>query len=155
VEVWFPGVGWVSSDPTAGARRATARWSDLASLGRNPFALGLVGLLVCALVVVGLLRRRRRVGSPSVSSGPPAPRRAVPAELAAAFARLEAALVSAGAGRRPVETVAELGRRVDAVEPLSVLERALYAKDPPSRAECAEAAAALDRVSTALLSVQA
>jgi hypothetical protein len=100
------------------------------------------------------VRRRRRVPSPAASPVAPAPRRKVPVELAAAFARLEAALVSAGAGRRPAETVAEVGRRVDAVQPLSVLERALYAKDPPSRAECAEAAAALDRVSTRLLSVQ-
>jgi len=32
-----------------------------------------------------------------------------------------------------------------------VLERALYAKVPPTRAECGHAASTLDRVSTAVL----
>jgi transglutaminase-like putative cysteine protease len=161
VEVWFPGVGWVSSDPTAGARRATDWWSDLAAIGRrlvgNPWLLGIAVLVVLGAVslgVVALVRRRRSRGA---ETGPVrAPGRQVPAELAAAFARLEAALAEAGRARHPTETVAALGSRIEPGDvPLQqafdVLERALYAKEPPTRAECGHAASTLDRVSTSVL----
>jgi protein-glutamine gamma-glutamyltransferase len=160
VEVWFPGVGWVSSDPTAGARRATAWWSDLASLGRRVagepalLALCVAGLLGLAggIVVLVLRRRRAPAVAPVARAGPA---RVLSSELAAAFARLESALAEAGNARRPAETVAALGDRVapDAAvrAAFAVLERALYARTPPSRAECGVAARELDRASTRVL----
>jgi len=156
VEVWFPGVGWVSSDPTAGARQATAWWSDLATLARRVGPWGAVGAaLVAVLVGWWLVRRRGRRRSGVVAAPPPPRGREVPAELAEAFARLEAALAEAGQARRPSETVAALGARVSVDEGVrrafGVLERALYARTPPSRAECGTAAGSLDRAAAAVL----
>jgi hypothetical protein len=153
VEVWFPGVGWVSSDPTAGSRQATQWWSDLASLARRVGVLGAV-LAVVALLVGGwwVVRRRR-----SVVVGPspgPARGREVPAELAEAFARLEAALAEAGQARRPSETVAALGARVSVDEGVrrafGTLDRALYARTPPTRSECGTAASSLNRAAASV-----
>jgi transglutaminase-like putative cysteine protease len=162
VEVWFPGVGWVSSDPTAGARLYSAWWSDLAALWRwlavNPWRLALalvvVGGLVVGVALLAAWRRSRSRGG--VTEAPPPSGREVPAELAAAFARLEAALAEAGRERRPTETVAALAVRVGAGDrpvrdALAVLERALYAAVPPSRSECGTAAGHLDRVSARVL----
>ena len=154
VEVWFPGVGWVSSDPTAGARAATAWWSDLAGLARRAWLWAAAGAVLVAGLVGWCLVRRRR--SAAVVPGPPAASgREVPAELAEAFARLEAALAEAGRARRPTETVAALGARVSVDEGVRrafvVLERALYARTPPSRAECGTAAGSLNRAAAAVL----
>jgi protein-glutamine gamma-glutamyltransferase len=154
VEVWFPGYGWVNSDPTPAAtaddswwgRRWTA-WSATArSWLRGSLAFGrrhwMSASLVAGAVVAGgflvvpLLSRRGRESPPS----------RVDPELAAAFARLEADLVTVGAARAPTETVAMLAARLpgDLHEPLSVLERALYAATPPTREEARRAALQLD-----------
>jgi hypothetical protein len=156
VEVWFPGVGWVSSDPTAGARQATQWWSDLATLARRVGPWGALGVaLVAGLVGSWLVLRWRRRRSPGAAVPAPPRGREVPAELAEAFARLESALAAAGRARRPSETVAALGSRVSVDEGVrrafGVLERALYARTPPSRAECGTAAGSLDRAAAAVL----
>jgi hypothetical protein len=102
---------------------------------------------------VWFVRRRRR--SAALPAPSEAPSRTVPEELAEAFTRLEAALAEAGRARRPTETVAALGDRVspDAAvrEAFGVLERALYARTPPSSSECGVAAGELDRASALVL----
>jgi transglutaminase-like putative cysteine protease len=172
VEVWFPGVGWVTSDPTPAAPPVTSRWQSWLSAGRSFVAAPatwLSGLLVLLLAVVGLRRRRQRS---SRSMDVAEPGRQLDPDLVAAFAWLEAGLGAQGRGRAPNETVTALARRLSEAEALveksgenpsgpatggipgstsamslhqalSVLERALYAAQPPSRAECLAAAAAM------------
>ena len=136
VEVWFPSVGWVNSDPTPPGDASTS-WFERAStwLGRAlrqagthwPLVLSVVAatVLVGTGVVLVVVRLRR--------PEPPAP--TVDPDLAAAFVRLQADLEAVGAGRDPTETVGMLARRLpaDLRQPLLVLERALYAPTPPTR----------------------
>jgi hypothetical protein len=163
VEVWLPGRGWTSSDPTAGAPLAISAgqrvWASATRPAVRAVALVVVlGLGAAALVAVGVavafrLRRPGRAGA----AGRRAPSAAVP--LLAAFERLEAALRQAGQGRPESETLAELAGRLP--DPpgqdgatgaaLGVLERVLYGPVLP-RAERARAAAdVLDRVAAQLL----
>jgi hypothetical protein len=170
-EVWFPGTGWVTSDPTPAAVETQAWWKPMwdavRSLVRRALTWIVVALLVLLALVAGLLRR-------SLRSGPPAPSGPdLDPDLAAAFARLEAALRAEGRPRAESETVAALAQRLAwpvARDPasdrlsdrvlnpgsgpalaqtlpiaLNVLERALYAPEPPSRRECLAAAAVIDR----------
>lgn len=154
VEVWFPGAGWVNSDPTPAATAGHSwwdrAWTSVSTTTRAWFlgALGFlrghaIGLALVAavavaggLVVVPLVRSGRRGAS----------RSRVDAELAAAYARLEADLATAGRARAPAESLAMLAARLpdDLREPLTVLERALYAPSPPTREEARRAAAMLD-----------
>jgi transglutaminase-like putative cysteine protease len=146
VEAWFPGVGWVTSDPTppgaldrhwydglvSGLRSATAAVRRL-FLVQGPWlplvVIALVGAAVGAPTVVRFLRAGRR-----------RPDSALDPALAAAFARLERSLRAAGAPRGPDETVAALAGRLD-LPALLVLERALYGPVPPAP-EASRAAAA-------------
>jgi protein-glutamine gamma-glutamyltransferase len=153
VEVWFPGVGWVTSDPTPAEPASTSWWkgwqNGARSLAAAP-ATRITGMLLLVLAVVGLLRWRRRRRSRPVDLVPAG--RQVDPDLAAAFAWLEAGLGAQGRGRAATETVGALAQRLTRAEELApgsldqafaVLERALYASQPPSRAECLAAAAAM------------
>jgi hypothetical protein len=144
VEVWFPGVGWVNSDPTPASVVTPARWRSTLDTIRQ-----LIGtpvswiLLACAiaLLVAFVLHRHRNRAVAAPDRG-----RTVDRELAAAFAELEAELTAQGRGRAPNESVAALSRRLPSESlnrALEVLERALYAPLPPSRNECQDAAAAI------------
>ena len=177
VEVWIPGEGWVSSDPTAGTTTASS-WTDrlVDRLTGSPLALAALFLACCVLVVLIVLgvrrwRRRNQPDTPAADVGRSAPRPAVP-ELLAAFARLERALVTAGTPRLARETLGDLAERIrpvlappspepggeverpvvtatdDAVE---VLQRALYGPVTPTRAEVRTAADTLDRVAARIL----
>jgi hypothetical protein len=154
VEVWFPGIGWVTSDPTPAAPQQRAWWQPFRNAAdrvrREPLRSGLLVLSGVAVAVAasGLVRRRRFRRS---GAGEPTIPRLDPA-LAKAFARLEARLQVEGRPRAASETVATLSRRLardgedpELMEALHLLQRALYALPPPSEAECLRAAAALDR----------
>jgi transglutaminase-like putative cysteine protease len=164
VEVWLPGLGWATSDPTPASVEQESWWQSwwkeirttLLSLLTRPltWVIG-AGVLVLALVI-GLLAvrrsRRRRAAEARAAL-------TVDADLAAAFERLEVALRESGRPRAPSETVSALAgrlrmerlragplqRETDISDALEVLERALYAAAAPSREECLAAAAAMDR----------
>jgi hypothetical protein len=164
VEVWFPGVGWVTSDPTPAAAESESRWQSIRKalrslVDRPAVRIGAVILLLLmsAVGVLLLLAFRRRLQLATVDD-PTA--RTLDADLAAAFARLESDLRAEGRPRAANETVAALSRRLaqqrqsEQLEPLPdpalgralrVLERALYAQQPPSRQECLTAATAMDQ----------
>jgi hypothetical protein len=154
VEVWYPGTGWVPSDPTAGAslaqdvpgsspmallKRALASWG-----GRLLLAVGLVLLAGVLALAARALRRRRpvhvTVGSPGAAAGP----------LLAAFARLERALAETGSPRRPSDSLRDMAWRLPrsaaTQHALATLERAVYGSRPPAAAEALAAEEELDRL---------
>jgi len=161
VEVWYPGVGWVSSDPTAGATPAESSGSWLSRVtaaiskalatgrGRALIAAGLVTVVVAAWGVWWLVRRRRavrRTAPRSVVFGGP---------LLSAFGRLEVAMATTGQASPPAETLSELSgrlsRRPEETWALDVVERACYSGSPPSAQEEHLAAVAIDAIATRLL----
>lgn len=161
VEVWIPGHGWVSSDPTAGSALAAAAdqslvqkllagWNRLWSSdsGRRTLAIGLVLLAFVAGAIAFPLRRRR-----AVAVRRDAEARGVSLEPLAAFARYRAALCADGHQLGPGDGVAEVRRLV--TEPalltaLVIVERTLYASTlPPGHVRVATAEL-LDRRTAAL-----
>jgi hypothetical protein len=153
VEVWFPGVGWVTSDPTPAAAPTRSWWQPVRDAVRALDPAAWIGVAVLLILVAAfgwsLFRRRSR----RVATADPDVRYLDP-DLAAAFAGLEAALLAQGRPRAQDETVAALARRLTAenrpgekalAQALLVLERALYAPRPPSRPECLAAATAIDQ----------
>lgn len=156
VEVWYPGVGWSPSDPTAGAVLADGRgsWLDRLDnlLTKAQDQLGvIVGLLVATFAVWGLwalARRRRR----HRDDAPAAPTRSA---VLAAFERLETALERAGKPRAPAESVSELGERLRPSQgfaaALTLVERECYAGRRPPAAETQQAVQAIDQLTSQLL----
>ncbi len=155
VEVYYPGIGWSASDPTAGAALAPA--PEQSALSRalsavQAFAAGpggrlllAVGLLLVALVGVGvvwglrwLARRRARREAGRQRVGP----------VLAAFLRLQESRDRTGSRSPPAETLAELAFRLppDSRTAVTVLERECYAAQPPSEAEVQAAIATFDRL---------
>jgi protein-glutamine gamma-glutamyltransferase len=120
LEVWYPGFGWMASDPTFGVPHADGAsntfllepvgrfigdhvptaFRNLGSLGSAPAAVARAALLVLAigLTVAFVSRARRRPRSDDPAS--------------AAWLRVEAALAREGFVRRPSETATEFVRRV-------------------------------------------
>ncbi len=154
VEVWIPGVGWATSDPTAGAIAANPALDPFGAAGRwlqavlahpaQRLALALL-IVLGAMLVVGLVTwaarpRRRAAEQVPATSG------ARIVEPFAAFARLERRLAAVGLPRRSNETPVELLDRLpDAARgPLEVVEQASYAPRPPAPGDVAAASAALD-----------
>lgn len=157
VEVWYPGVGWAASDPTAGstlagdgwAHRLAAWWQHAGSRLLLAVALLLVtglGGVSWRLGRAALRSRRRRRGAasgPAQAAGAAAP----PPPVLAAFGRLEEALAGVGAARAPTESVRELAARPDlhpVAGALAVVERASYAARLPLGAEADSAVQSLD-----------
>jgi hypothetical protein len=157
VELWVPGVGWVSSDPTAGAqlaetgaagfrRRFAADVSRLLKQltqvpGGRPALAG--GLLVLAVLASALLNRRplrRESKRPGQSARSPGP-------ALSAFLRLDERL--GARRRRAAESLRELGTRLDPslAQALAVVERECYGPGEPEPAEVRAAVAVLDRAS--------
>ena len=157
VEVWFPRIGWVASDPTAGTTPAAAATSRVdrvvAALGRlaatawgRLWLAGILAVAVLAVPAVRALTRRRRptraVTAPRASGGP----------LVTAYGRFETALAAAGTPRQPWEGLEDLADRLPAAAPaLRTVSRGLYGAAAPSAAESRAATEALDRLSAALL----
>ena len=158
VEVHLDGIGWVSSDPTAGARRAEPTAADrlldalLDALrsqpGRLLLALGLVAGAALVAAVVWVLGRRR--GRAAAEPGAPAADRSA---LLAAYARLELALAEDGRARAPAESLRELAQRLPpgAWPALTVVERAAFGRGPVTSAEAHRAVDELDAVTTSVL----
>ena len=159
VEVWYPGFGWVASDPTAGAQLATGTGSLLT---RVDALLRLVqdreGLLAASGALFALLgmawwAARRRTRSPAAS---PASRS--PSPVVHAFLRLEAALERVGTPRAPAESLSELASRLPAEPPvaeaMAVLEQVCYSGRAPDAQSVQEAARAIDDVAAGLLGAE-
>jgi transglutaminase-like putative cysteine protease len=159
VEVFYPGVGWSPSDPTAGVALASggAKGSARARLNRvvNSVVrtaesvpggrLGLSGLLVLAAVGIAGLAQRSRPRRRDRAERPadPAPLTASGPALAA-FLRYDERLGEQR--RRPQESLAELARRLDEAprSALAVVEAECYGASPPPDAHTA--AEVLDRL---------
>jgi transglutaminase-like putative cysteine protease len=157
VEVWYPRVGWVASDPTAGAALADTSGSLLTrvdqllrSVQHHAGRSLLIGALL-ALAAAGLVWARRR----RVPTGLPATMPRVTSPLVAAFVRLESALDRAGTPRAPAESLNELALRLPAdpslSDALAVLELVCYSGRAPTVSEVQDAARAIDDATAGLL----
>jgi transglutaminase-like putative cysteine protease len=172
VEVYSPGVGWVASDPTAGAvlskphpslASKVSSWLRHAldsTAGRAVLAVLLVllvGVIAVALrFATRVVRRRRSAAAPLDARS----------RLLAALGRLETALAADGRPHEPGETLSELAirLRIDAVsaspavavsaaaaaDALAVLARETYSPRGPTPPERASAAAALETYAVAV-----
>jgi protein-glutamine gamma-glutamyltransferase len=158
VEVWYPGVGWSPSDPTAGSTLAAdSAASLLSTLWHNVYdsaaSRALLALAVGAFALFAgwALRWARRVGTGRAGL------RAEPASgpLVEAFRRLERALAASGRPRQPSETISELSHRVPPIgsAALETLERACYGPGELSAQEADEAVGGLDDLTRGLAEV--
>jgi transglutaminase-like putative cysteine protease len=142
VEVFYPGIGWSPSDPTAGAQlahpragldaRARAAYHRLlAALPGGKVALAaLIALVALLAISVRLPRRTRRRRGPTR-----------PGPVLAAYLPLEA-------GRGDGETPGEHLRRTTGIgaDTVATLEQELYGPAPPTPAAVAAAVGELQRV---------
>jgi protein-glutamine gamma-glutamyltransferase len=157
VEVWYPGIGWAASDPTAGTRLADTGLRDRVSswlhgaMGRLILAGGLLVAATLAAVLVWWVRRRARRASHGRGDPEPAVRQLPP--VLAAFDRLQRALDEAGTPRRPAESVGELAQRPalrQVAGALAVVERTSYGAHAPFGAEADEAERTLNELASRL-----
>jgi hypothetical protein len=143
VEVWQPGSGWLTSDPTpSGGTVAVAgpgrSLTDLAhkvmSSTRTRWLVAggllLLGVLVAAVVLLVGRRRRRRTLVTPVDRGSMDP---LAWAVSTALDELCRALKEAGRPSAPAETVAELARRVPEVSPRAFVtaEKVMYGRRLP------------------------
>ena len=162
-EVWYPGSGWSSSDPTAGAqlvpgtagasfrqRLAARAAAVLRTAQRGPGGkAGLAAELVFAALMAGLVARQSRrwrtvrAARTGIAAGRPVADPGRPG--LAAFYRWNDRL--GPSGRRPDETLNEMGRRLGPGPSgsLVVVENECYAPTPDPAASD-RAATALDRL---------
>ena len=159
VEVFYPGVGWASSDPTAGVALATSagggslrsrlvagvnsvvRTAESLPGGRLGLAVVLVLTALGSAALRGLHRRRRPASDVTSYDRPVVP---VAGPALAAFLRYDERLGERR--RRPAESLGELAARLDP-EPcsaLAVVEAECYGASPPADAH--RAAELLDRL---------
>jgi protein-glutamine gamma-glutamyltransferase len=162
VEVWYPGIGWSPSDPTAGSTLAqsgaptfaSTLWHDIFdSAVSRALAAVVVGLL--ALLGVAALRWARRKRRLAVARAAAAGTTAGAGPVLLAFRRLERALADTGRARRPGETVAELARRLpaDSAGALATLQRECYSAAEVPDDEAVQAADTLDGLARTLAEV--
>jgi transglutaminase-like putative cysteine protease len=164
VQVFYPGVGWVNSDPTAGAVLQTTAPSLRQRIGASMkrlwhgfpggrfgavIALALAVVLGTALSTIGRawLRRRRRYAGVDRGRGGDGP-------ILTAYLGLDIALHGVERARAPSESLGELAGRLggfvatpgEVASAIRCLERETYGVDPPSAAESAAAVAVFDRL---------
>jgi transglutaminase-like putative cysteine protease len=150
VEVWLPGTGWASSDPTAGAAldaphdslvTQLRKWVDSLPGGRYTVA-AVLGLLAIGVAVWVLRRYRRAALAPVVEM------RSYGA-AADAYRRLQVRLRAKGLQRLPQETVRDHAWRLRAdaelQSALAVVEDECFAAEAPAEARSVAAAEELDR----------
>jgi transglutaminase-like putative cysteine protease len=141
VEVYYPGVGWSPSDPTAGVPLADTppRHQSLVSRAFNAMASAIPGgrialavLGAVLLVAVGWMTRRsvvgRGLGGRRAATGPPGP-------VLSAFLRMTRNR-HGPPPRAPAETARQYLSRVGGVRPdvvaaVDALEQELYGERPP------------------------
>jgi len=131
VEVWFPDVGWVTSEATSGSGTGEGFWESVNSAFNRAmqdladalvaFVVGVVGPVVLAVVLLvlwlfrrpllRLLGRWRSRSARREVRAPPDPAR-FDDELRKAFARLESVLAARGEARGGSETLNSLRDRV-------------------------------------------
>jgi transglutaminase-like putative cysteine protease len=143
VEVYYPGVGWVPTDPTAGVRLA----ATVASHRSGPLAWvlrvrqhvpgGLWAPVTVLLVAIGIavfviVRRRRRRARPTVSAG---------RVLEAFFALVRRAHRPRGDAETVREYVERVARDADLADAVSTLERECYGDSLPDAAAVDDAVA--------------
>jgi protein-glutamine gamma-glutamyltransferase len=155
VQVYYPGIGWVDSDPTAGASTGPRALSARARLGSTlerlwraiPFGRTGAVVGVLALLPIGFafgelgrrwVRRRRRFAGADRG-------RAGDGPVLASYLRLDVALRRVERARAPAESFGEFAQRLGGVvasatevaAALAALECETYGRTAP----CAEAAA--------------
>ena len=168
VQVFYPGVGWVNSDPTAGTVLQSTGQSVRQRVGSlmkrlwHGFPGGRVGaILALAIAVVlggalstiarGWLRRRRRYAGLDRGRSGDGP-------ILAAYLGLDLALHGVERARAPSESLGELAGRLggfvatpgEVAAAIDDLERETYGVHPPSAAESAVAIAVFERLRAAV-----
>jgi len=164
VQVFYPGVGWVNSDPTADAVLQKAAPSLRQRVGESMkrlwhrvpggrkgaiFAVAFAVVIGTALSAIGhrwLRRRRRYAGVDRGRSGD--------GPILAAYLRLDIALHGVERAREPSESLGELAGRLggfvatpgEVAAAIRCLERETYGVDPPAAAESVAAIAVFDRL---------
>lgn len=164
VQVFYPGVGWVSSDPTAGSvvqantpsiRQRIDSWLKKVWHGVPAGRWGALAVIGLAFVVgLGLaaigrrwLRRRQRyagIDRGLVGDGP----------ILASYLRLDMVLHGLDRARAPTESLEEFARRLggvvassaDVAAAVALLERETYGVNPPTSGDSASAVAVFDRL---------
>ena len=155
VEVWFPGVGWVASDPTAGAQRVggdgvmRAVVKQIAALLMSPDGrrqLAFVLVVTVALLLGGWWIRRRR--PTQITRTPIAYRH----EVVAAYARLRQAVDAAGPplpdGTTPAMLRTLFNDTDEVTRAFEAVEKAVYSPRPPLPDQSWQAVTVLDRLTT-------
>jgi len=170
VQVYYPGVGWVDSDPTGTQVAAAANDKSLrqrigAALSKLWHAIPggrlgaiLIVIALAVLVIAGIFglrrwrsrRRERRLLRARLAGAGPA---------LAAYLRLEAVLSRDERSREPAETLSEFACRLGGIvvppsevaRAVRVVEAECYARESrrPSAGESLEAAAVFDRLRVA------
>lgn len=131
VEVYYPGIGWSPTDPTAGVRLASGQSQKAGLLAAHGLAL-IVGLTTLILLTIAglVIRRRRRARSSALPSGP----------ILRAFVGF---VRRARQPLKPAETAREYLDRhtvtTVVAEALDALETECYGADHPSPARTAHA----------------
>ena len=157
VQVWYPGIGWVNSDPTAAAvlpvSLATAQTATAPTDRHSPplaaavrimpggragwlaALVGFIAIISCSALLLGVFRRRvTRASQPAIAQE----LRPGDGPVLQAYVRLDAAL--GGQAREPEQTLREVARQLNAAgcspaelaAALDCLERECYAIVPPA-----------------------